>query len=87
LAGRDLAGQAAEVGRDERFAGHAALGILGQAGVEDAVGNLIGQLIRVTAADRFTGKQKLAACHALAPRPQNRETAGRPSAGRRPDYT
>ncbi len=43
--GGDLAGNDGDAGGDHRLAGHAAVGILGQQGVEDAVGDLVGQFI------------------------------------------
>ena len=51
--GRDLAGDDRQAGRDHRFARHAAHRVLGNEGVEHAVGNLVGQLIGMTHADRF----------------------------------
>ena len=36
------------------------VGILGEQGVEHAVGDLVGQLVRMAHADRFAGEQILA---------------------------
>ena len=41
--------------------GYAAHGIFGQAGVEDGIGDLIGDLVRMALGDRLTGKQKTVA--------------------------
>ena len=46
--GGDFAGHAAEVGGDQRLAGDAAHGVLSEEGVQNAIGDLIGELIRVT---------------------------------------
>jgi len=62
LAG-DFAGDDGDARGDHRLAGHAAIGVFGKQGVEDAVRNLVGQLIGVSHADRFAGKQKLALRH------------------------
>ena len=43
----------------QRLAGHAAVGVLGEQGVKNAVGNLVGKLVRVSHADRFAGEQEL----------------------------
>ena len=43
--GRNFAGQHDEAGRDQGFTGDAAFRILRQNGVEDRVGNLIGNLV------------------------------------------
>ena len=59
----DFAGQDAVVSRDQRFASDSALGVLGEQGVEDAVGDLISQLVRMAHADRFTSKEILAGGH------------------------
>ena len=52
----------------KRLAGHAAHRVLGQVGVENAVGNLIGQLVGMPTADRFAREQILACYHVLSPR-------------------
>jgi hypothetical protein len=44
----DLARNDADAGRDEHFAGYASLGILRQYRVEDGVGYVIGDFVRVT---------------------------------------
>ena len=54
---RDFAGDDSEAGRDERLAGDAADGILGEDGVENRIGNLIGDLVGVSFGDRFRRKQ------------------------------
>ena len=56
---RDLAGQKDHTRVHQRFAGHAAIWVLGEQGVEYAVGDLIGQLVRMPHAYRFTCKQEL----------------------------
>ena len=66
--GRDLAGDNGDAGRDHRLAGHAAPGVLGEQGVEDAVGNLIGQLVGMAHADRFAGEQEFALGHGITPK-------------------
>ena len=58
---RDLSRHDYEAGAGERFAGYAAHGILRQAGVQDGVGNLIGNLVRMALGHRLTGKQKTVA--------------------------
>ena len=59
--GGDFAGNDDETGIHERFAGDAALRVLGEAGVEDGVGNLVGDLVRVAFRNRFGGKKIM--CH------------------------
>ena len=54
--GRDFAGDDGETRGDHGFASHAAHGVLGDESVEHAVGDLVGQLVWVAHADRFTGK-------------------------------
>ena len=56
--GRDLPGDDDEAGRDQRLAGDAALGIVGENGVENGVGNLVGHLVRMTLGDRLGGEGK-----------------------------
>ena len=46
-AGRDLTGDQRQARRDERLAGHAGSGVLREDGVENRVGNLVGDLVRV----------------------------------------
>ena len=55
--GGDFTGNHRQAGRHHRFAGDAAVGVLGQQGVQDAVGNLVSQFVRMSHADGFTGKQ------------------------------
>ena len=50
---RDLAGDEGDAGRDERLAGHAALRVLREDGIEDRIRDLVGDLVRVTFRDRF----------------------------------
>ena len=59
----DLAGDDDQVSRDQRFAGDAAGRVGGQAVVEDRVGNLVGDLIRVSHRHRFAGKQVTVRSH------------------------
>ena len=49
--GGDFAGHDGNARGDQRFAGHAAHGVLGEQGVENAVGNLIGQFVGMAHAD------------------------------------
>jgi hypothetical protein len=65
--GGDFARDHREAGCDHRFAGHAAHRVLGDQGVEHAVGDLVGQLVWVPHADRFAGKEVSAGCHVRAP--------------------
>ena len=74
--GRDFAGDDGEAGGDHRFAGDAARGVLGEQGVEHAVGDLVGQLIGVAHADGFAGEQVLAGCHVGAPEIAERGDSG-----------
>ena len=55
--GRDLAGDDAQAGGDHRLAGDAAHRVLGEQGVEHAVGDLVGQLVGMAHADGFAGEQ------------------------------
>jgi hypothetical protein len=61
-AGGDLAGDHHHIGFHQRLARHAAGGILLQAGIEHAVGNQVGHLVRVALAHRFGGEDK-GVCH------------------------
>ncbi len=54
--GRDLAGEDDQAGGDEGFAGDAAFGVLGKNRVEDRIGNLIGDLVRVSFGDGLRGE-------------------------------
>ena len=65
--GRDFAGDDGQAGGDHRFAGDAAHGVLGEEGVEHAVGDLVGQLIGMAHADGFAGEEVSAGCHVGAP--------------------
>ena len=56
--GRDLAGEHHVVALDQGLAGDAALRILREAGVEHAVGNKIGDFVRVTFADGLRGENE-----------------------------
>ena len=58
--GRDLAGDEAEAGRDERLARHAAGRILREDRIQDAVRNLIGDLVRMSFRHRL-GREQVAA--------------------------
>ena len=58
--GGDLTGDDGQARGHHRLARHAASRILREVGVEHAVGDLIGQLIRMAHADRLTGEQILA---------------------------
>src|SRR5262249_6238275 len=51
--GRDLARDDHEAGGDERLAGDAPVRIAGEHGVEDRVGDLVGDLVRVALGDRL----------------------------------
>ena len=55
----DFSGDDDEVGRAEGFTGDAGQRVLSEEGIEDAIGDLVGHLVRVSHADRFTGDQKL----------------------------
>ena len=57
--GGDFSGDHGQAGGDQRFAGHAALGVLRDHCVEDRVGNLVGDLVRVSFGHRFRRKQKI----------------------------
>jgi hypothetical protein len=59
----DLARNQHESGRDKRFAGDATVGILSEDRVQHAVGDLVGQLVRMAHTDRFAGEQISACCH------------------------
>ena len=55
--GGDFAGDDDQAGGGQRFAGHAAVGVLGQAGIEDGVGNLVGDLVGMAFGHGFGRKQ------------------------------
>ena len=66
--GRDLAGNDASAGGDQHFARHTPGGIVRQDRVQHGVGNLIGNLIRMTFRDRFRGeKMSLIICQNCPP--------------------
>jgi hypothetical protein len=56
--GGDLTRDHDQAGVDERLARHAAVGIVGEDRVEDAVGYLIGDLVRVSLRNRLGGEQE-----------------------------
>ena len=60
-AGGDFAGDDDQPGRAQRFAGHAAAGILREHRVKDRVGDLVGHLIRMALRHRFAGEQVITA--------------------------
>ena len=69
---RDLAGQHDQVRRAERLAGDTGLRVLLQERVEDAVGDLVGNLVRVAHAHGFARKQHLRTLrHARLPENMN----------------
>ena len=55
--GGDFAGDDDQAGGGQSFAGHAAGRIFGEAGIEDSVRNLVGDLIGMAFGDRFGGKK------------------------------
>jgi hypothetical protein len=57
--GGDLAGDDHQSCVHERLAGHAAPGILGHHGIENAVRDLVGHLVRMALGDRLGGEQEL----------------------------
>ena len=59
--GGDFAGNHDEARVHERFAGHAALRVLCEAGVEDGIGNLVGHLVRMALGHGFRSKKIM--CH------------------------
>jgi hypothetical protein len=65
--GRDFASDDRQARRDQRLTRHSAKRIDGEKGVEHAVRDLIGQLVRMPHADRFTGEQILSGCHERTP--------------------
>ena len=54
-----LAGQDDAVGGHQRFTRHARIGIGGQIGIDDGIGNPVRNLVRMTFRDRFGREQKL----------------------------
>ncbi len=57
----DLAGDDHQAGAGQRLAGHAAVGVLREAGIENRIGDLIGNLVGMPLGHRLTGKQKTVA--------------------------
>ncbi len=51
--GGDLARDHDQAGGHQGLAGDAAVGVLGQDGVEDGIGNLVGDLVGMAFGDRF----------------------------------
>src|SRR6185437_11598726 len=75
----DLAGDDGEPGRDQRLAGDAAVGIVGEHGVEHRVGDLVGDLVRMPFRDRFRGEGERATHRGQATwRPRAKSCALRP---------
>ena len=62
-AGRDLAADDDEAGRDERLARDAPGGVVGEDRVEDGVGDLVGDLVGVAFGDRFRADREGACSH------------------------
>jgi hypothetical protein len=60
-----LAGQHDPVGRDERFAGDARFRIAADEQIDDRVGNLVGDLVRMAFGHRF-GREEVVAAHRWA---------------------
>jgi hypothetical protein len=58
-AGGDFTGDDRGAGLDQGFAGHAGVLVLGQDRVQDGVGNLVGDLVRVAFGDGFGGMSPL----------------------------
>ena len=56
--GGDLPGDDDEAGAGEGLAGNAAVGIFGEAGIEDGVGDLVGDLVGMTFGHGLTGKEE-----------------------------
>ena len=69
--GGDLAGYYDKAGGQERFARHAAHGVLGKKRVKDGIGNLVGYFVRVPLGNRFRGKKIVSAAgaHLVSSRP------------------
>ena len=59
--GRDLARDDHQAGRRQGFRRHAAVRILLQAGIENGVGDLVGNFVRVAFGNGFRGKQETVA--------------------------
>ena len=80
--GGDFAGDDRHAGGDHRLAGDAADRVLGEEGVEDAVGDLVGQLVRMAHADRFAGEQILPLRHGIPSSIEMQNTTGSRRIGR-----
>jgi hypothetical protein len=65
--GFELAGDHHQVVGHEGFAGDLGLGLFGQKGIEDGVGNLVGDLVRVAFGNGLGGKQMAAHVHGAFP--------------------
>ena len=63
--GSNFAGNNDEARVHERFTSDAALRVLCEAGVEDGIGNLVGDLVRMSLGDGFRSKKIM--CHYVAP--------------------
>ncbi len=60
--GRDLAGNDDQAGAGQRLARHAAVRILRQAGIENGIRDLVGDLVGMALGHRLTGEEKTLAC-------------------------
>ena len=60
---RDLAGHDDEAGGDQRLARHPSGRIVGEDGVEDAVRDLVGDLVRMSLGNRLRGERERAGSH------------------------
>lgn len=56
--GRDFSEQQDIIRLGRRLTSHLAVGVLGQAGVQNGVGNLVAALVRMALANRLAGKEK-----------------------------
>ena len=52
----DLAADDDEICRNQRFAGHARVGVLRQEGIDDGIGNTVGYLVGMALRNAFTGE-------------------------------
>jgi len=57
--GGDFTRQHHKAGIDQRFCGDAGVLVLGQNGIEDGIGNLVGHFVRMTFGHRFGSKEKI----------------------------
>ena len=69
LTGADFAGQDDAVGRHHRLARDPRLGVGGQEGVNDSVGDAVGDFVWVPFGHAFAGKDVRASRHAVSPAP------------------